>query len=94
MGYKPKIINGKSIANWIGIRPRGKGEKGGILCLPMEKNIPGNVKEKHQDWELIKCEKCGCGCWKKPECDKLVESQGVQLLCTECAIRAGIAYRC
>ncbi len=87
---QPDDTREKLIANGIDIRPRGKDEKGGILCLPMEKNLNGNVKEKHPDWELIKCPKCGRGCWKTPEADKLVESQGVQLLCTECAIKAGL----
>ena len=74
----------------IDLTPRKDTDKGGILCLPMEKNLNGDVKAKHPDWELIECPHCGRGCWKVPEADKLVAEQGVQLLCTECALEAGL----
>lgn len=76
----------KLLAYGIDLTPRKDTDKGGILCLPMEKNLLGNIKAKHPDWELIKCPKCGRKCWKTPEADRLVEAQGVQLLCTECAL--------
>lgn len=79
----------KLLAHGIDLSPR-KGNKGGILCLPMEKNLNGDVKAKHPDWELIECPNCGRGCWKTPEADRLVKEQGVQLLCTECALEAGL----
>ena len=80
----------KLLAYGIDLTPRKDTDKGGILCLPMEKNLLGNIKAKHPDWELIKCPKCGRKCWKTPEADRLVEAQGVQLLCTECALELGL----
>ena len=80
----------KLLAHGIDLSPRKDTDRGGILCLPMEKNLNGDVKAKHPDWELIKCPHCGRGCWKTPEADKLVAEQGVQLLCTECALEAGL----
>lgn len=77
-------------AHGIDLTPRKSTDRGGILCLPMEKNLNGDVKAKHPDWELVACPHCGRGCWKTPEADKLVETQGVQLLCTECALEAGL----
>lgn len=74
----------------IAITPRNNTDHGGILCLPMKKNLNGDVKAKHPDWELIECPHCGRGCWKTPEADRLVAEQGVQLLCTECALEAGL----
>lgn len=77
-------------AHGIDLTPRKSTDRGGILCLPMEKNLNGDVKAKHPDWELVECPHCGRGCWKTPEADKLVAEQGVQLLCTECALSAGL----
>lgn len=74
----------------IAITPRNNTDRGGILCLPMEKNLNGDVKAKHPDWELTKCPHCGRGCWKTPEADRQVAEQGVTLLCTECALEAGL----
>ena len=78
------------LANGIDLSPRKETDRGGILCLPMEKNLNGDVKAKHPNWELIKCPTCGRGCWKPPEIDELIEKQGVQILCTECALEAGL----
>ena len=80
----------KLLAHGIDLSPRKDTDRGGIFCLPMEKNLNGDVKAKHPDWELIKCPHCGRGCWKVPEADRLVAEQGVQLLCTECALDAGL----
>ena len=78
------------LAHGIDLSPRKSTDKGGILCLPMEKNLNGNIKAKHPDWELIKCPHCGRGCWKPGGIDELVKKQAVQLLCTECALGAGL----
>lgn len=78
------------IANGYDISPRKSTDEGGILCLPMEKNLNGDIKAKHPDWELIECPNCGRGCWTNPEAEKLKQEQGVQLLCTECALEAGL----
>lgn len=84
----------KMRAHGIGITPRKQTDRGGILCLPMEKNLSGDVKARHKDWELIECPKCGRKCWKPGDIDKLVELQGLQLMCTECALQAGLVeYR-
>lgn len=80
----------KLLDHGIDLTPRKDTDKGGILCLPMEKNLNGDIKAKHPDWELIQCPNCGRNCWKMPEADKMVETQGVQLLCTECALEAGV----
>lgn len=81
----------KLLARGIDLTPRKNTDRGGILCLPLEKNLNGDIKAKHPDWELIECPTCGRKCWKPGEVDKLVEKQGVQLLCTECALSAGLA---
>ena len=80
----------KLLAHGIDLTPRKDTDMGGILCLPMEKNLNGDVKAKHPDWELIKCPSCGRNCWKMPEADRLVKEQGVQLLCTKCALESGL----
>ena len=78
------------LAHGFDLSPRKGTDKGGILCLPMEKSLNGDIKAKHPDWELIECPCCGRGCWKMPEADRLAKEQGVQLLCTECALEAGL----
>ena len=80
----------KLIAHGIVLQPRKDTDRGGIVCLPMEKNLNGDVKAKHPDWELVKCPHCGRNCWKAPEVERLVTGQGAQILCTECALHAGL----
>lgn len=80
----------RMLAHGIDLSPRKDTDRGGILCLPMEKNLNGDIKAKHPDWELMNCPHCGRSCWKPPEVGELVEKQGVQLLCTECALSAGL----
>ena len=41
------------------------------------------------DTELM-CPNCGRKCWKSSEADKLKKEQGVQWLCTRCALEAGL----
>ncbi len=79
----------KMQAHGVSITPRKATDRGGILCLPLEKNLRGDVKAKHPDWKLIQCPHCGRNCWKPSAVDEIVEKQGVQLLCTECALRSG-----
>ncbi len=67
----------------IRIWPRQPGEKGGVLLMPLKKNVPA----PRQDWRLTKCPKCGCECWTSDEHEELVRTQGVRLLCTECGLR-------
>lgn len=80
----------KLIANGFDLTPRRSTDKGGILCLPLDENLNGDTKAKHPDWELIECPNCGRGCWKVPEAAKMQEQQGVQFLCTACALEAGL----
>lgn len=80
----------KLLAYGIDLTPRKANEKGGILCLPLDKNLNGDTQAKHPDWTPIPCPHCGRKCWKAPEADKLKAEQGVQLLCTECALEAGL----
>lgn len=60
------------------------------LCLPLDKNLNGDVQAKHPDWEPVECPTCGRKCWKHPEADRLAKEQGAKMLCTECAIKAGL----
>lgn len=80
----------KLIAHGVDLTPRRSTDKGGILLLPMEKSLNGDIKAKHPDWELIECPHCGRKCWKQPEADRLQKEQGVQLLCTKCGLEAGL----
>lgn len=60
------------------------------LCLPLDKNLNGDVQAKHPDWEPVECPTCGRKCWKHPEAGRLAKEQGAKMLCTECAIKAGL----
>ena len=80
----------KLLAHGIDISPRKSTDKGGILCLPLDENLNGNVKRKHPDWEEMACPHCGRKCWKPSGVDKIVKEQGVQILCTKCALEAGL----
>ena len=77
------------LTNGITLQPRKSTDKGGILLLPLKKNIK-NAAENHPDWQLIKCPECGRPCYKFPEAARLQATQGVTLMCTECGIEAGI----
>ena len=76
-------------ARGFDLTPRKYSDKGGILCLPLDKNLNGDTQKKHPDWELIDCPLCGQKCWKMPSADKLKAAQAVTYLCTECAVKAG-----
>jgi hypothetical protein len=87
---QPDETREKLLAHGIDLSPRKKGEKGGILCLPLDKNLNGDVQAKHPDWQPVQCPKCGAKCWKPAEVEKLQKEDGVQLLCTKCALEAGL----
>lgn len=80
----------KLLAHGIDLTPRKSGEKGGILCMPLDENLKGDIQAKHPDWQQVTCPGCGRKCWKVPEADKLQKEQAVQLLCTKCALEAGL----
>ena len=87
---EPDDMRENLLAHGIDLRPRGKDEKGGILCLPLDENLNGNVQKKHPDWQPVACPHCGRKCWKPAEVDKLQQEQGLQLLCTQCALETGL----
>lgn len=74
----------------IDLSPRKGTDRGGILCLPLDKNLNGDTQAAHPDWELIECPHCGRKCWKQPEADRLIKEQRAQALCTQCALEAGL----
>lgn len=73
-----------------GIRPRKLNDRGGIMCLPLDQNLNGDTQAKHPDWTPISCPRCNRKCWKPAEADRLQKAQGVQFLCTRCALEAGL----
>lgn len=80
----------KLLAHGIDLTPRKETDHGGILCLPLAENLNGDTKKKHPDWEEMNCPHCGRKCWKPAGVDKLQQEQGVQLLCTQCALESGL----
>lgn len=66
-----------------------KEHKGGVMLLPLEKNMK-KAKANHPEWELVKCPECGQNCYSFPEARRLQLTQGTRLICTECGIDAGI----
>lgn len=79
------------LAHGIDLSPRYKSDRGGLICLPLEKNLNGDVQAKHPDWVRMECPGCGRACWKPSGVDEMVEQQGAQMVCTECALSAGFA---
>ena len=77
-------------AHGFDLTSRKQTDRGGILCLPLDKNLNSDVQAKHPDWEPVECPTCGRKCWKHPEADRLAKEQGAKMLCTECAIKAGL----
>ncbi len=71
------------------LTPRKGSDKGGFVCLPLDKNLNGDVQKKHPDWKAVECPHCGSKCWEAPEVEQL-RAQGAQALCTKCAIKAGL----
>lgn len=74
----------------ISLTPRKNTDKGGIICLPLDEHIGGYVQTKHPDWEAVSCPNCGRKCWKMPEVERLQKTQDLQILCTNCALEAGL----
>lgn len=85
-----ETVKGEGITPAVSIRPRKLHDRGGIICLPLDKNLNGNTQAKHPDWNPISCPKCGRKCWKMPEAEKLQREQDVSILCTECAVAVGM----
>ncbi len=87
---QPDDTREKLLAHGIDLSPRKDTDRGGILCLPLDENLNGDVQAKHPDWKAVECPHCGRKCWKPAEADRLQKEQGVQLLCTKCALEAGL----
>lgn len=69
------------------IWPWKPGDKG-ILCMPLQKNIPC---PKNTDWKLVECPNCGKGCWETENYRELIkDNPELKALCTECALKEGI----
>lgn len=49
-------------AHGFDLAPRKQTDRGGILCLPLDKNLNGDVQAKHPDWEPVECPTCGRKC--------------------------------
>lgn len=66
----------------VKIWPRGQNETGGILLMPMKKNIP----KGHPEWSLVKCPICGQECWR-PMSRQELRQKKIQAACTECGLK-------
>ena len=75
------------LAHGFDLSPRKDTDEGGILCLPLDKNLNGDTQAKHPDWKPVNCPLCGRKCWQPAGAEK-VQTNGV--LCTECALKAGL----
>ena len=71
----------------ITVWPRGKKEKGGILMMPLKKNVP---QPKDPEWKLTTCPACGRECWERPLPAPFKQSDFDGALCTECALKEGM----
>lgn len=60
----------------------GETETGGILLMPMKKNIP----KGHPEWSLVKCPICGQECWR-PMSRQELRQKKMQAACTECGLK-------
>lgn len=65
------------------IKPRREKKKGGIICLPLVKNVPA---PKAKDWKKVKCPMCGAECWES-DLARQIKKQVDAAACTMCALR-------
>lgn len=70
------------------IYPYRKGDKG-IVCLPLARNIPN---PKHEDWAIVRCNKCGEACWESDNARKVI-ADGNIAYCTACALKENFKNR-
>lgn len=66
------------------LSPRRKEDKGGIICMPLFKNIPN---PKNKDWKLTTCPECGRECWEVPLPPGFSKELFDGALCTDCALK-------
>ena len=69
------------------IKPRKKGDRGGIITMPLKVNVP-NPNDK--SWEETKCPECGAVCWKCPLPKGFGEEMFEGRMCTMCALKRGL----
>ena len=69
------------------ISPHRPGD-GGILAMPMKKNVPVG----HEDWKPTTCPICGAECWTSDgHREALMIEPGLRVACTECALQGVVA---
>ncbi len=74
----------------IRITPHKKGD-GGIICMPLVKNLPLDTREKHPDWQIVICRRCGQLCYESGIARERMELESeLKACCTECALKAGL----
>lgn len=56
---------------------------GGILLMPLKKNVP---HPRNPKLKLTKCPACGQECWERPLPDGYTEDMFSGSLCTECGL--------
>lgn len=59
---------------------------GGICCMPLVRNVP----TPRSDWKETTCPRCGSPCWESDQARSVKQSEGLQCLCTECALRTAM----
>jgi hypothetical protein len=69
------------------IWPRKSTDRGGMLMLPLIKNIPVGKK----GWEKINCPTCGEECWIRPGDTEIIEDYTLAgAACTMCCIKTSV----
>lgn len=70
----------------VSIAPHRLGD-GGILAMPMKKNVPVG----REGWKLTTCPICGAECWESDlSRQALALEPDLRVACTECALRIGL----
>lgn len=72
----------------VKVWPHKKGD-GGLLCLPLVRNIP-DAGNSHSDWKKVTCTSCGSACWESDTHRNILEQEkDIKAACTMCALRLG-----
>ncbi len=72
----------------VKITPRKPTDQGGILSMPLVKNVP---RPTDTTWKKTTCPKCGKACWDRPLPEEYQESMFDGKLCTLCALQMGVS---
>lgn len=73
----------------VKIEPRKVGERGGVACLPLVRNVP---IPKAKDWKKTRCRICGEECWESALAHQAI-AMGSGAACTLCALTVGMNER-